>query len=116
MRSTAPHVLAWIDRMLDPKNEGPFEPWAALAPTLLPFLRDEIGAVFFPWSAANAKALASGEKEFLLQLDGKPFSQETQKYHAKSLRALQQRYQAVSDKADLDSILRNAGCLSGLQA
>lgn len=115
MRAGAPHVLAWIERMLDPKNEGDFEAWPALAPTLLPLLRDEVGAVFFPWSAANAKALASGEKEFSLQLDGKPFSQETQKYHAKSLRALQQRYSEVRDKTELDGILRDAGCLRWLQ-
>ena len=32
--------------------------------TLLPLLRDEIAAVFLPWSLANAEALAAGEKEF----------------------------------------------------
>jgi hypothetical protein len=116
MRARAPHVLAWTERMLEPRNEGGFEPWEALAATLLPLLRDEVGAVFFPWSAANARALADGEKGFSLQLGGKPFSQETQKYHAKSLRALQQRYAEVGDKTRLDSILRESGCLQWLQA
>ncbi len=32
----APGVRAWVERMLDPKNEGDFETWAALGSTLLP--------------------------------------------------------------------------------
>src|SRR5262249_51877268 len=34
MRATAPKVMAWVNRMLAPKNEGRFEAWPALAPTL----------------------------------------------------------------------------------
>src|SRR5262245_61618349 len=90
MRERAPRTLAWIARMLDPKapNSDPmadWEAWSALEPTLLPLLRDEIAAVFLPWSLANAEALAGGAKEFSVAIDGQPFSQETQKYHAKSL-------------------------------
>ena len=33
-----PQLVAWIERMLEPKAEGAFEPWSALAPTLEPFL------------------------------------------------------------------------------
>jgi len=116
MRRVAPHVITWIERMLDPKNEGDFESWATLGPTLTPLLRDEIGAVFFPWTAANAAALANGQKEFSLTLDGKPFSQEVQKYHAKSLQVLRQRYMRVAEKGELDPILRLAGCYDHLQA
>jgi glutathione S-transferase len=88
LRATAPNVRAWIERMLDPEAQGEFETWSALGPTLLPLLRDEVAAIFFPWTIANAGALAAGRKEFSMTLDGKPYSQETQKYHAKSLRAL----------------------------
>jgi len=49
-------------------------------------------------------------KEFTVAIDGKPFSQETQKYHAKSLGALRQRYAAVRDRAALDALLDRAGC------
>jgi glutathione S-transferase len=115
MRADAPRTLAWIARMLEPRAEGSFEPWAALAPTLLPLLRDEVGAVFFPWSAANARAIAEGQKELACTIGGKPFGQETQKYHAKSLAALRARYAAVADRARLDPILREAGCLEWLQ-
>ena len=58
----APSVVAWIERMLEPKAEGAFEEWSALEPTLLPFLRDQVGTLFLPWSDANARALAEGEE------------------------------------------------------
>jgi len=115
MRGSAPRVVAWSERMLDPTSEGEFETWDALAPTLLPLLRDEIGGVFFPWSSANAQALANGEKEFTVAIEGAPFSQQTQKYHAKSLAALRARYAAVAERGTLDPILETAGCLRWLQ-
>lgn len=116
MRASAPHVLRWTTEMLDPHASGEFEAWATLAPTLLPLLREEIAGVFFPWSAANAKALAAGEKHFTVDLLGRPFTQETQKYHAKSLAALKARYAAVPDKSALDPILRSCGCSEWLRA
>jgi glutathione S-transferase len=115
MRSSAPRVLAWIARMLDPRAEDDLEPWDALAPTLAPLLREEIGGTFLPWSAANARALAAGERTFALTLGGRPFSQETQKYHAKSLAALRARYAAVPDRSRLDRLLEQAGCLAWLR-
>ncbi len=114
MRARAPHVVAWIQQMLGPRNEGEFEPWEQLEPTLMPLLKDEIASVFLPWTVANAKALAAGQKEFSLSLGGKPFSQETQKYHAKSLAVLRERYRQVSDKSKLDPVLERADCLRWL--
>jgi len=114
MRATSPAVLGWIDSMLDPAPAGPFEAWSSLAPTLMPLLRDEVAGTFFPWSAANAAALAAGRKEFSTTLGGRPFGQETQKYHAKSLAALRARWAAVADRSTLDPILRDAGCLAAL--
>jgi glutathione S-transferase len=115
MRAIAPSVLAWVERMIDPKNQGEFENWDALQPTLMPLLAEEVGPVFFPWTVANAEALAAGQKQFSTTLDGKPFSQETQKYHAKSLAALRARYAAVADKSQLDPILKAAHCYQWLQ-
>jgi glutathione S-transferase len=115
MRARAPRTLAWIERMLDPTCDGDLEPWAALAPTLLPLLRDEIGGIFLPWSAANARALAAGAKTFTVTLGGTPFTQETQKYHAKSLGVLRARYAEVRDRAMLDATLSQAGCLDYLR-
>jgi glutathione S-transferase len=116
IRARAPRVQAWIARMLTPHAAGDWEPWEALEPTLLPLLRDEVAGVFFPWTAANTRALAAGEKEFTVELGGKPFTQETQKYHAKSLAALRARYAALNDRARLDAVLERAGCRAWLAA
>jgi glutathione S-transferase len=110
MRRSAPSVVAWIERMLDPGEKGEFETWATLKDGLTELLQQEIGAIFFPWTTANARALAAGQKEFAMTLAGKPYSQETQKYHAKSLAALRSRYAAVTDKSALDPILKGTGC------
>jgi len=115
IRATAPSVLQWIERMLDPKDEGAFEDWESLESTLLPLFTDEIGPLYFPWAAANAAAVTAGQKAFTMTLDGTPFSQEAQKYAAKSFAALRARYAAVTDKSQLDPILKEAHCLKWLQ-
>jgi len=116
LRERGPRVVAWLERMLAPSNDGAFEAWPALAPTLLPLLRDEVAAVFFPWTVANARALAAGEPEVVVEIGGKPFRQEPQKYHAKSLAALRARYAGVSERGALDAILDQAGCRTFLAA
>jgi glutathione S-transferase len=114
-KSEGPAVLDWVERMLDPKAEGDFERWESLAPTLEPLLSRHVGRLFLPWSEANARALASGDEEFEVDLDGHPWAQKPQKYHAKSLKALRERYAAVKDKAALDPILASTGCLDGVR-
>ena len=115
IRDTAPRTQAWIHRMLDPSAEGDFEPWARLEPTLMPLLHDEVGGVFFPWTVANAAAIAAGTPEMTCTIEGKPFAQEPQKYHAKSLGVLRERHAKVADRARLDPILERAGCLAALR-
>ena len=111
------HLLAWIERMLEPVAEGDFESAEALVPTLEPLLAEDVAALFLPWSTANAAALAEGKAEFSVELEGRTFTQQTQKYHAKSLKALKARYAAVAepDRAALDPILERTGCLRWLQ-
>ncbi len=111
-----PQVAAWCQRMLTPKSEGAFEPWSALEPTLLPLLAGQVGALFLPWSDANAKALAEGREEFSVELASGTWTQKPQKYHARSLAKLRERYAAVPDKSELDPVLERAGCLAWLQA
>ena len=110
MTAHAPNVAAWAERMLNPKLEGQIETWQRLAPTLTPLLRDEIAGLFLPWSAANAAALARGEEKFTVTLQAKPFTQETQKYHARSLGVLKARYATAKQHADLVEILTATGC------
>jgi glutathione S-transferase len=110
----APHVLDWIHRMLWPRAEGPFEAWPALAPTLMPILKTEVGGKFMPWTLANENALAEGSEEFSVNLGDEVWIQKPQKYHARSLGLLRAKYASAADKAALDAILESAGCLKGL--
>lgn len=113
MRAVAPNVLSWAVQMLDPKDKGELETWDELAPTLKPLLQ-EIGQTFLPWTVANAKALAAGEEACSVMLHGKPYSQGTQKYHARSFGALRERYAQVEDKTTVDPILAEVDCLRWL--
>lgn len=110
-----PHVLEWIQRMLWPRAEGPFEPWAALEPTLMPLLQRQVSRLFLPWTRANAAALAEGREEFSVELAGHQWTQKPQKYHAKSLRTLRDKYAAAADRPAIDAVLERAGCLAPLR-
>ena len=114
LEERGPAVVEWVKRMLDPKSEGPFEPFAALEPTLRPLLERQVGALFLPWSLANARALAEGAEEFSVELAGHTWTQKPQKYHARSLAKLAERYREA-DRAAVDPVLERAGCLSALR-
>jgi len=109
MRARGPAVLDWCLRMTNPRDDGAFETWPVLAPTLAPLIA-YIGRYFLPWSQANAEALARGEAEFAVELAGRPYVQPPQKYHAKSLAALREKHRAVADDAGLKAVLDAAGC------
>lgn len=115
IEARAPTVLAWVQRMLWPRAEGDFEPWSRLEPTLMPILSSQVGALFMPWTVANAAAIAGGREEFSVELAGRTWTQKPQKYHARSLGVLRQKYAALSDKGALDRVLEHAGCLAGLR-
>ena len=106
----APNVAAWAEQMQDPSAEGEFENWESLETTLLPFLQSEIGGLFLPWSDANAIALEQGKEKMSVTLEGKPFTQTAQKYHARSLGILRERYAGLSGNQLLDTVLAKAGC------
>lgn len=108
LRARGPHVLDWCYRMNEPHNEGPFETWANLAPTLKPLIA-YIARYFLPWSQANARALAAGAADFSVDLPGGAYVQAPQKYHAKSLSVLRAKYAEASADAGLCAILEAAG-------
>ena len=114
MRASAPNVMAWIQRMLSPEAKGDFEALQALAPTLMPLLTREVGALFLPWSAANAAAIARGDRSFTLNLGGAEWTQEPQKYHARSLAEIRRKFTAAKGAAGLEPLLASTGCLAGL--
>jgi hypothetical protein len=113
MRALAPNVMAWVQRMVSPKAEGPFETWPALSAGLMPLLTEEVGRLFLPWSAANDEAIVKGEKSFTMTLAGAQWTQEPQRYHARSLQEIRRKYAAAKSGA-LDEVLEKTGCLSAL--
>jgi glutathione S-transferase len=115
MRASSPNVMAWVQRMTSPRAEGAFEDWASLSGGLLPLLTEEVGRLFLPWSMANAEAIGKGEKSFSMDLAGSTWSQEPQRYHARSLQEIRRKYAAAKNVPGLDGILEKAGCLDVLQ-
>jgi hypothetical protein len=113
MRARAPRVVKFVERMIDPKAHGAFESWGSLAPTLEPVLAQQVAALFLPWSAANARAIAENAEEFTVELASGKWRQKPQKYHARSLAALRARY-AGARSAGLDAVLERTGCLKWL--
>jgi glutathione S-transferase len=114
MRASAKHVLAWVERMVSPRPEGEFESWETLSTGLMPLLSEEVGALFLPWSAANAAAVQNAEKNFEVTLAGAAWSQEPQKYHARSLAEIRRKYAVAKGAPGLDAVLAEADCLSWL--
>ncbi|HRP12647.1 MAG TPA: glutathione S-transferase [Terricaulis sp.] len=109
IRARGPAVLDWCLRMVEPREDGPFEDWSSLAPTMTPLLA-YVGRYFLPWSQANADALARGADTFSVELAGEAYTQPPQKYHAKSLAALKQKYQAFADNEALGALMLETGC------
>lgn len=116
LRAQAPHVCHWITRMEDPRGVDEILPVATLVHDFTPLLREEIAGLFLPWSDANARALAEGKAAFTVRLEGHDFTQETQKYHAKSLAELRRKYAKAADHQALRVILADTGCLPWLEA
>jgi hypothetical protein len=99
--------------MMEPRPVGEFETWATLEPTLAPLLA-YVGRYFLPWSEANAAALTEGQEEFSVDLPGGAYVQGPQKYHAKSLAALREKFAAAKEDEKLSEILEAAGCAAYL--
>ena len=113
LRTQAPNVVAWIERMSDPQKEGPFERWSTLHRTLRPLLIDQVAGLFLPWSRANEAAVARQDEQFSVTLRSGQWTQKTQKYHARSLAKLRTRYAAYSYR-NLETVLADTGCLEHL--
>lgn len=109
-----PKVLEWTRRMLSPMNEGEFEDWTDIEPTLTPLVENQIGSLFLPWSVANAKAIESSQETFEVELNGETWSQKPQKYHARSLAALRGKFASVAEDNEVRSYLEKTGCLTYL--
>ena len=108
------NLSGWLERMVSPEARGPFESWSDVSATLVPLLEHQVGALFLPWSVANAAAIDEGLDEFSIDLNGREWTQKPQKYHARSLAALRARY-AESQDESTDAVLEATGCLDYLR-
>lgn len=111
-----PAVIEYVERGNWPEGVGELEPLGDILKTLEPLLAKEIGGRFLPWSDANARALADGKEAFSVNLDGHAFEQQPQKYHARSLGVLRQKYADAPANPELDEILARTGCLDWIKA
>jgi glutathione S-transferase len=114
MINASPSVASWIARMLDPKASGDWEEWDNLKATMLPFLKNQIADLYFPWAMANAKALRAEKSQFDVMLKGREFSQDTMKYTARSLHQLKLKFSEQQDRGPLEEVLLQADCLQPL--
>jgi len=71
----------------------------------------EVGALFLPWTVANAVPSRRGDKSFEMSLGGASWSQEPQKYHARALAEIRRKYAAAKSAPGLEAILKESGCL-----
>ena len=110
IREQAPRVLAWLERMQDPRDEGPFEELSSLDRTLRPIFEREVGPRFLAWDAANARAWAAGESRTELQMEGRRYYQKTFKYPAANFGNLRQLYASLGEEPELDAFLEETGC------
>ncbi|MFP6665127.1 MAG: glutathione S-transferase family protein [Deltaproteobacteria bacterium] len=111
LREQAPRTAAWSERSLEPTANGTYESMAALAPTLDPLLAGPV-RFFLAWSNQNAQAIADGAEEFSFSFAGRDWWQTVggpQKYHAKSLKVLKQKYAETSSNAELAAVLERSG-------
>ena len=96
----APRTPAWIERMLAPKAEGTFEPWerARADARAAAARRDRRDCSCRGRRRTRARSPAGAADVRRSTLEGQPFTQETQKYHARRSRALRARYADVRDR------------------
>lgn len=108
-------TVAWVDRMEDQSGIDPVDgDWNSpeQLPDTLRGILEEIGRVYVPAMLANAKAVEEGEKNWEVEIDGSPWTQQTFPYQAKCLRWINEQYQALGDddRAKVDALLAGTGC------
>ena len=109
-------IVAWIDRMLDPKVEGDFESLSSLEATLRPLFLTEVGPRFLAWAAANAKSWEAQEDQTELTMNGRRYYQKTFKYPAQTLSILREKFANAADAPGLSAFLAETNCLEALEA
>ena len=109
LQDRAPFIVAWCEFMEAPTPGAPFAALTDLSETLLPLFRDEVSATYLPWAAANSAAITKRKKDIAVELEDGPFAQTTQRYAAKSYRAIKKAVEKLADAEGLSAFLDAAG-------
>ncbi len=109
-----PGVSAWLERMRAPLALGPLLPLEHALQGLDGLLQ-EIGQVYLPWLAANARAQVAGQAAFEVMLLGQSLSQAPQRYAAKALAELRRKRGYLAQDAALAEILARMGAEAFLE-
>ncbi len=113
--NTAPRVSAWVNIMDDLSgldvDQSAWYNRDQISNSLRPLLT-EIGRSYVPVMRANARALASGEKNVDTTVTGKAWQQPVFPYQARCLQWLRERYGALDngDRQWVDTVLSGTGC------
>lgn len=105
------NLLAWIQRMLWPVALGEFEGWDTLKGTLEPLIEHQVGGLFIPWTLANERAISESDEEFSVELPAGMWTQKPQKYHAKSLGMLREKFKGFKESQALLDVLEETKCI-----
>tara|TARA_B100000953_G_scaffold67014_1_gene53689 strand:+ start:1601 stop:2626 length:1026 start_codon:yes stop_codon:yes gene_type:complete len=111
-------LLPWINRMLNPQDEGEYESWESLSTTLIPLLTEEVGETFLPWTSEVTKSILEKKEEISVLIQGKEFRHSLggpQKYHVKSLAVLKKKFILFKNNETLTNILLECKCLNFLK-
>lgn len=114
MRERAPSVYDWVRRLDDASGiEGEWHSFEQLRPAVRSLL-EFTGRWYLPFLEANAEALANGDEQVQVTLDGQAWSQAPFKYQAKCYDRLRKRLAQV-DSEPLRNLLADTNCLSYLE-
>jgi glutathione S-transferase len=108
LKTQAPNVVRWIDRMENPDATGVFVPLAHVREDVAELLRTEIAGAYLVCMDANARAVADDASGVSVEIAGAQFVQKPQRYAAKAFAELKRKRALVEDDA-LAALLAETG-------
>ena len=110
IKAQSPALVAWIERMEDPRADGPFAPFEVLRAPLADLLREEMAGAYLLWMSSNARAVAADALNVRVEIGGVEFAQKPQRYAAKALAALRRKCAEADASETLAALLAETGC------
>ena len=108
LRSQAPNVVKWLERMEKPKADGAFASFSDVKDDVAELLRAEIAGAYLLWMDANGRAVANDASGVSVDIAGTTFVQKPQRYAAKAFSELRRKRSLVDDEA-LAALLTETG-------